>query len=140
SKSSEEIKQQNSELSEKVHSLVSKNSAMKLDVEDLQKKLEMAELMIQQFSNQTGSLDANQQLQMALEEKASLETQVAQQLSESLQQLQAERDQYVEKLKEEGSIWQQRVQQLSEQVHTMAEEKEKHMAQIRELEANITEL
>ncbi|NXY73453.1 GOGA2 protein, partial [Glareola pratincola] len=139
SKSSEEIKQQNSELSEKVHSLVSANSAMKLDMEDLHKKLEMAELMIQQFSNQAGSLDANQQLQMALEEKASLETQVAQ-LSESLHQLQAERDQYVEKLKEERSIWQQRVQQLSEQVHTMAEEKEKHMAQIRELEANITEL
>lgn len=34
----------------------------------------------------------------------------------SLHQLQAERDQYVEKLKEEGSMWQQRVQQLSEQV------------------------
>uniref|UniRef100_A0A8D0G4N1 Golgin subfamily A conserved domain-containing protein n=1 Tax=Strix occidentalis caurina TaxID=311401 RepID=A0A8D0G4N1_STROC len=139
SKSSEEIKQQNSELSEKVHSLVSKNSAMKLDMEDLHKKLEMAELMIQQFSNQAGSLDANQQLQMALEEKASLETQVAQ-VRESLHQLQAERDQYVEKLKEERSIWQQRVQQLSEQVHTMAEEKEKHMAQIRELEANVAEL
>ncbi|NXP08990.1 GOGA2 protein, partial [Thinocorus orbignyianus] len=139
SKSSEEIKQQNSELSEKVHSLVSANSAMKLDVEDLHKKLEMAELMIQQFSNQAGTLDANQQLQMALEEKVALEAQVAQ-LSESLQQLQAERDQYVEKLKEEQSVWQQRVQQLSEQIHTMAEEKEKYMAQIRELEANITEL
>ncbi|XP_063265890.1 golgin subfamily A member 2 isoform X4 [Prinia subflava] len=139
SKSSEEIKQQNSELSEKVHSLVSQNSAMKLDVEDLQKKLEMAELMIQQFSSQGGSLDANQQLQMVLEEKASLETQVAQ-LSESLHQLQAERDQYVEKLREEGSVWQQRVQQLSEQVHTMAEEKEKHMARIQELEDNVTEL
>ncbi|NXN27544.1 GOGA2 protein, partial [Nycticryphes semicollaris] len=139
SKSSEEIKQQNSELSEKVHSLVSANSAMKLDVEDLHKKLEMAELMLQQFSSQAGSLDANQQLQMALEEKVALETQVAQ-LSESLQQLQAERDQYVEKLKEERSVWQQRVQQLSEQVHTMAEEKEKYVAQIRELEANMTEL
>ncbi|NXL58431.1 GOGA2 protein, partial [Chordeiles acutipennis] len=139
SKSSDEIKQQNSELSEKVHSLVSKNSAMKLDMEDLHKKLEMAELMIQQFSNQAGSLDANQQLQMALEEKASLENEVAQ-LSESLHQLQAERDQYVEKLKEEHSIWQQRVQQLSEQIQAMAEEKEKHLAQIRELEANITEL
>nr|XP_030142276.3 golgin subfamily A member 2 isoform X7 [Taeniopygia guttata] len=139
SKSSEEIKQQNSELSEKVHSLVSQNSAMKLDVEDLQKKLEMAELMIQQFSSQGGSLDANQQLQMALEEKASLETQVAQ-LSESLHQLQAERDQYVEKLREEGSIWQQRVQQLSEQVHTMAEEKEKHMAKIQDLEDKVAEL
>ncbi|NWZ31941.1 GOGA2 protein, partial [Asarcornis scutulata] len=139
SKGSEEIKQQNSELSEKLHSLVSENSAMKLDVEDLHKKLEMAELMIQQFSNQSGNLDVNQQLQMALEERASLETQIAQ-LSESLHQLQTERDQYVEKLKEEGSIWQQRVQQLAEQVHTMAEEKEKHMAQIRELEANVTEL
>ncbi|NXB25836.1 GOGA2 protein, partial [Rhagologus leucostigma] len=139
SKSSEEIKQQNSELSEKVHALVSQNSAMKLDVEDLQKKLEMAELMIQQFSSQGGSLNANQQLQMALEEKASLETHVAQ-LSESLHQLQAERDQYVEKLREEGSIWQQRVQQLSEQVHTMAEEKEKHMAKIQELQDNVTEL
>ncbi|XP_005055549.1 PREDICTED: golgin subfamily A member 2 isoform X5 [Ficedula albicollis] len=139
SKSSEEIKQQNSELSEKVHSLVSQNSAMKLDVEDLHKKLEMAELMIQQFSSQGGSLDANQQLQMALEEKASLETQLAQ-LSESLHQLQAERDQYVEKLREEGSIWQQRVQQLSEQVHTMAEEKEKHMAKIQDLENHVTEL
>ncbi|NXA54748.1 GOGA2 protein, partial [Nothocercus julius] len=140
SKGSEELKQQNSELSEKLRSLVSENSAMKLDMEDLHKKLEMAELMIQQqFSNQSGSLDANQQLQMALEERASLEMQIAQ-LSESLHQLQAERDQYVEKLKEEGSIWQQRVQQLSEQVHTMAEEKEKHMTQIRELEANVTEL
>ncbi|NXI61898.1 GOGA2 protein, partial [Anseranas semipalmata] len=139
SKGSEEIKQQNSELSEKLRSLVSENSAMKLDMEDLHKKLEMAELMIQQFSNQSGNLDANQQLQMAMEERASLETQIAQ-LSESLHQLQTERDRYVEKLKEEGSIWQQRVQQLSEQVHTMAEEKEKHMAQIRELEASVTEL
>ncbi|XP_071673498.1 golgin subfamily A member 2 isoform X2 [Patagioenas fasciata] len=138
-KSSEEIKQQNSELSEKVHSLVSQNSAMKLDMEDLHKKLEMAELMIQQFSSQAGSLDANQQMQMALEEKASLETHIAQ-LSESLHQLQVERDRYVEKLKEEQSIWQQRVQLLSEQVHTMAQEKEHHMAQIRELEANVTEL
>ncbi|XP_035197238.1 golgin subfamily A member 2 isoform X2 [Oxyura jamaicensis] len=139
SKGSEEIKQQNSELSEKLRSLVSENSAMKLDMEDLHKKLEMAELMIQQFSNQSGNLDVNQQLQMALEERASLETQIAQ-LSESLHQLQTERDQYVEKLKEEGSIWQQRVQQLAEQVHTMAEEKEKHMVQIQELEANVTEL
>ncbi|XP_055576898.1 golgin subfamily A member 2 isoform X8 [Falco cherrug] len=109
SKSSEEIKQQNSELSEKIRCLVSKISAKELDMEDLRKKLEMAELMIQQ-------------------------------LSESVHQLQAERDQYVEKLKEEQSIWQQQVQQLSEQVHAMADEKEEHMAQIRELEANVTEL
>ncbi|XP_037735741.1 golgin subfamily A member 2 isoform X4 [Chelonia mydas] len=139
SKGSEELKQQNSELSEKLHSLVSENSAMKLDLEDLHKKLEMAELMIQQFSSQSGILDANQQLQMALEERANLETQITQQ-SESLRQLQAERDQYVEKLKEEGSIWQQRVQQLSEQVHMLMEEKERNMTQIQELEASVAEM
>ncbi|XP_040461881.1 golgin subfamily A member 2-like isoform X2 [Falco naumanni] len=53
SKRSEEIKQQNAELSEKVRCLVSKNSAMELDMEDLHKKLEMAELMIQQVHIQT---------------------------------------------------------------------------------------
>ncbi|XP_067398191.1 golgin subfamily A member 2 isoform X1 [Emydura macquarii macquarii] len=139
SKGSEELKQQNSELSEKLHSLVSENSAMKLDVEDLHKKLEMAELMIQQFSSQSGILDANQQLQMALEERANLETEITR-LSESLRQLRVERDQYVEKLKEEGSIWQQRVQQLSEQVHTLMEEKDKNLTQIQELEASVAEL
>ncbi|KAH0615563.1 hypothetical protein JD844_005004, partial [Phrynosoma platyrhinos] len=155
SKSSEEIKQQNSELSEKLRSLISENSAMKLDVEDLHKKLEMAELMIQQFASQPGVPDATQQLQMALEEKANLEAQIAQvgsdprraydmqpflQLSESLQQLQAERDQYVQKLKEEGGIWQQRVQVLSEQIHTLTEERELNVNRIQELENNLSEL
>lgn len=48
SKSGEELQQQNSELTEKLRSLVSENSATKLEVEDLHKKLEMAELMVQQ--------------------------------------------------------------------------------------------
>ncbi|XP_054853635.1 LOW QUALITY PROTEIN: golgin subfamily A member 2 [Eublepharis macularius] len=139
SKSSEEIKQQNSELSEKLRALISENSSMKLDVEELHKKLEMAELMIQQFASQPGIPDATQQLQMALEERANLETQIAQ-LSESLQQLQAERDQYAHKLKEEGAIWQQRVQLLSEQVNALLEEKDLNETRIQELEANLSEL
>ncbi|XP_053138371.1 golgin subfamily A member 2 isoform X2 [Hemicordylus capensis] len=139
SKSSEELKQQNSELSEKLHSLISENSAMKLDVQDLHKKLEMAELMIQQFASQPGIPDATQQLQTALEERANLEAQLAQ-LSESIQQLQAERDQYVHKLKEEGGVWQQRVQLLSGQVHALAEEKDLNVTRIQELEANLSEL
>ncbi|XP_015270412.1 PREDICTED: LOW QUALITY PROTEIN: golgin subfamily A member 2 [Gekko japonicus] len=139
SKSSDELKQQNSELSEKLHALISENSSMKLDVEDLHKKLEMAELMIQQFASQPGIPDATQQLQTALEERANLEAQIAQ-LAESLQQLQAERDQYAHKLKEEGGIWQQRVQLLSEQIHTLTEEKDLNVTRIQELEANLSEL
>ncbi|XP_039177526.1 golgin subfamily A member 2 isoform X2 [Crotalus tigris] len=140
SKTNEELKQQTSELSEKLRNLLSENSAMKLDVEDLHKKLEMAELVIQQFSSQPGISDAAaQQLQAALEERANLESQIAQ-LSESLQKLQTERDQYVLRLKEEGSIWQQRVELLSEQVRTLTGEKEFSETRIGELETNLSEL
>ncbi|XP_075434685.1 golgin subfamily A member 2-like [Ascaphus truei] len=114
SKNSDELKQQNSELSAKLNVMLSENATMRLEVADLHKKLEMAGLMIQQFSNQTGAPDANQQLRMALEERDQLGAQLTQ-VSESLQHLRAERDQYVEKLKEEGSVWQERVQQLLEQ-------------------------
>ncbi|XP_026568206.1 golgin subfamily A member 2 isoform X5 [Pseudonaja textilis] len=139
-KINEELKQQTSELSEKLRNLISENSAMKLDVEDLHKKLEMAELVIQQFSSQPGISDATaQQLQAALEERANLESQIAQ-LSESLQKLQAERDQYVLRLKEEGNIWQQRVELLSEQVRTLMGEKEVSETRIGELETNLSEL
>ncbi|KAM4696062.1 golgin subfamily A member 2 [Rhinophrynus dorsalis] len=139
SKSNEELKQQNSELSEKLNALLSANAAMRLQVEDLQKKLEMAELMIQQFSNQTGALDTNQQLQMALEEQNQLGAQLAQ-MSQYLQQLRAERDQYAEKLTEEGALWQERVQQLSEQIHTLSLEKEAALTQVEQLETRVTEL
>ncbi|XP_077334869.1 golgin subfamily A member 2 isoform X5 [Lithobates pipiens] len=138
-KSNDELKQQNSELSEKLNALLSENAATKLELGDLHKKLEMAELMIQQFSNQTGAPDANQQLLMALEERDQLGTQLAQ-MSDSLQQLRAERDQYVEKLKEEGTVWQDRVRQLSEQLHTLSQEKESARVQVEQLETRVTEL
>ncbi|KAM4663737.1 golgin subfamily A member 2 isoform 1-T1 [Discoglossus pictus] len=139
SKNSEELKQQNSELSEKLNVLLSDNATMRLEVGDLQKKLEMAELMIQQFSSQSGAPDTNQQLQMVLEERNRLVTQLAE-VSESVQQLRAERDQYVEKLREEGDIWQERVRQLSEQIQTLGQEKETARAQVEQLETRVTEL
>lgn len=45
---SEESKQQNSELSEQLKLNVQANSAMKLEVEDLRKRLEITDLMLQQ--------------------------------------------------------------------------------------------
>ncbi|XP_043838365.1 golgin subfamily A member 2 isoform X5 [Dromiciops gliroides] len=139
SKSSEELKQHHSELEEKLRVLVAEKAATQMEVEELHKKLEMTELMLQQFSSQSGAPDSNQQLQQALEERMQLETHVGQ-LLESLQQLQAERDQYAEKLKEEGTIWQQRVQQLSEQVRILGEEKEHSVNQVQELETSLAEL
>lgn len=138
-KSSDELKQQNSELSEKLNALLSENAAMRLELGDLHKKLEMAELMIQQFSNQTGAPDVNQQLRMVIEERDQLGAQLTQ-MSDSLQQLGAERDQYVEKLKEEGAVWQERVRQLSEQIQTLSQEKESARVQVEQLETRVTEL
>lgn len=45
---SEESKQQNSELSEQLKLSVQANCAMKLELEDLQKRLEITDLMLQQ--------------------------------------------------------------------------------------------
>lgn len=138
-KNNEDLRQQNSELEEKLRILVTEKAAAQLGVEELQKKLEMSELLLQQFSSQSEASDSNQQLQHAMEERAQLETHVGQ-LMESLKQLQMERDQYAETLKGESAMWQQRVQQMAEQVHTLKEEKEHKESQVQELEASLAEL
>ncbi|XP_038193483.1 golgin subfamily A member 2 isoform X3 [Arvicola amphibius] len=138
-KNNEDLRQQNSELEEKLRILVAEKTAAQLGVEELQKKLEMSELLLQQFSSQSEASDSNQQLQHAMEERAQLETHVGQ-LMESLKQLQMERDQYAETLKGESAMWQQRMQQMAEQVHTLKEEKEHRESQVQELETSLAEL
>ncbi|XP_041049753.1 golgin subfamily A member 2 isoform X2 [Carcharodon carcharias] len=138
-KMSDELKQQNSELSEQLSSKVFENDLVKQNIQDLQKRLEMAELTIQQFSNQSELPDADQQLHLALEEKAQLEAQMNQ-LSKSQQLLLVERDQYAHKLVEERYVWQQKVQQLAEQVNALSEEKEWNRNRMQELEASLIEL
>ncbi|XP_029392753.1 golgin subfamily A member 2 [Mus pahari] len=139
SKSNEDLRQQNSELEEKLRVLVAEKAAAQLGVEELQKKLEMSELLLQQFSSQSETAGGNEQLQHAMEERAQLETHVGQ-LMESLKQLQVERDQYAENLKGESAMWQQRVQQMGEQVHTLKEEKEHRERQVQELESSLAAL
>ncbi|XP_028612740.1 golgin subfamily A member 2 isoform X2 [Grammomys surdaster] len=139
SKSNEDLRQQNSELEEKLRVLGAEKAAAQLGVEELQKKLEMSELLLQQFSSQSEASGGNEQLQQAMEERAQLETHVNQ-LMESLKQLQAERDQYAENLKGESAMWQQRVQQMAEQVHTLKEQKEHTESQVQELETSLAEL
>ncbi|XP_038961722.1 golgin subfamily A member 2 isoform X12 [Rattus norvegicus] len=138
-KSNEDLRQQNSELEEKLRVLVAEKAAAQLGAEELQKKLEMSELLLQQFSSQSEASGSNEQLQQAMEERAQLESHVGQ-LMESLKQLQVERDQYAENLKGESAMWQQRVQQMAEQVHALKEEKEQRESQVQELEASLAEL
>nr|XP_027799404.1 golgin subfamily A member 2 isoform X6 [Marmota flaviventris] len=135
----EDLKQQNSELEEKLRVVLAEKAAMQLGAEELQKKLEMSELLLQQFSSRSEAPDSNQQLQQAVEERAQLEKHVGQQM-ELLKQLQVERDHYAENLKGDNAMWQQRMQQMSEQLRTLREEKEQSESRVQELETNLAEL
>ncbi|CDQ79054.1 unnamed protein product [Oncorhynchus mykiss] len=136
---SEERRQQSSELSEQLKLKVSENSAMRLDLDELRKRLEMADVMLQQFSSQSGPPSANQQMQLLLEEKLQIEVHTAQ-LMESVAQLQTERDRYAEQIHEEGRVWKDKTEQLLSQVTLVAEERDRSISQIQELEAHITDL
>lgn len=136
---SEESKQQSSELSEQLKLSVQENGAMRLELEDLRKRLEMADLMLQQYSSQSDPTTANQQVQLLLEEKQQLETH-NHQLMESIAQLKTERDCYAEQIQEEGRVWKDKTEQLLTQVSLVAEERDRNINRVQELEASIAEL
>ncbi|ROL53846.1 Golgin subfamily A member 2 [Anabarilius grahami] len=136
---SEESRQQSSELSEQLKLRVNENNALKQEVDDLRKRLEMADDMLQQFSSQSGPPSEHQQVQHLLEEKHQLEAHTVQ-LMESVAQLQVERDQYASQIQEEGRVWKDKTEQLLSQVRLMSEERDSTAAQIHELQEKITEL
>lgn len=135
----EESKQQNSEMSEQLKRSLQDNGAMRLEVEELRKRLEMADVMLQQCSNQSDPSNANQQMQLLLEEKQQLEVH-SHQLMESIAQLQAERNCYAEQIQEEGRLWKDKTEQLLTQVSLVAEERDRNINRVAELETSITEL
>ncbi|XP_028273554.1 golgin subfamily A member 2 isoform X2 [Parambassis ranga] len=136
---SEESKQQSSELSEQLKLGTQENGAMRLEVEDLRKRLEIADLMLQQCSSQSDPNSANQQVQLLLEEKQQLEAH-SHQLMESIAQLKTERDCYAEQIQEEGRVWKDKTEQLLTQVSLVAEERDRNINRVQELEASIAEL
>uniref|UniRef100_A0A3B5QWZ3 Golgin A2 n=1 Tax=Xiphophorus maculatus TaxID=8083 RepID=A0A3B5QWZ3_XIPMA len=135
----EESKQQSSELSEQLRQITQDNAAMRLEVNDLHKRLEMADLMLQQYSSQSDYPGFNQKVEMLLEEKQQLESR-NHQLLESIAQLKTERDRYVERIQEEGRVWKDKTEQLLAQVSLVAEERDRNINRVQELEASIVEL
>ncbi|KAK5878900.1 hypothetical protein CesoFtcFv8_024264 [Champsocephalus esox] len=136
---SEESKQQGSELSEQIKLRTQENGAMRLELEDLRKRLEIADLMLQQCSSQSDPSNATQQVQLLLGEKQQLEAH-NHQLMESISQLQTERDCYAEQIQEEGRVWKDKTEQLLTQVSLVAEERDRNINRVQDLEASITEL
>ncbi|XP_077078592.1 golgin subfamily A member 2 isoform X8 [Siphateles boraxobius] len=136
---SEESRQQSSELSEQLKLRVNENNALNHEVDELRKRLEMADDMLQQFSSQSGPPSEHQQVQLILEDKHQLEAHAAQ-LMESVAQLQVERDQYAAQIQEEGRVWKDKTEQLLSQVRLMSEERDNTAVQIHELQEKIIEL
>ncbi|XP_019735162.1 golgin subfamily A member 2 isoform X5 [Hippocampus comes] len=136
---SDESKQQSSELSEQLRQRAQETGALRLEVEDLRKRLEIADLMLQQCSTQSDPSSANQQIQLLLEEKQQVEVH-NHQLMESVAQLKTERDCYAEQIQEGGRVWKDKTEQLLTQVSLVAEERDRNIERVQELEATITEL
>ncbi|CAL8317305.1 unnamed protein product [Lota lota] len=136
---SEESQQQSSELSEQLKVSGQESGAMRLELEELRKRLEMSDLMLQQFSSQSEPSTANQQVQMLLEEKQHLEAHTNQ-LLESIAQLQTERNRYTEQIQEEGRLWKDKTEQLLTQVTLVAEERDSNINRVQDLESQVAEL
>ncbi|XP_069571376.1 golgin subfamily A member 2 isoform X2 [Brachyistius frenatus] len=136
---SEESKQQSSELSEQLKMSMQDNGAMRLEVAELRKRLEMADLMLQQCSSQSDPITANQQVHLLLAEKQQLEAH-SHQLMDSVNQLKTERNCYVDQIQEEGRVWKDKTEQLLIQVSLVAEERDRNIKRVEELEVGIEEL
>ncbi|XP_075416830.1 golgin subfamily A member 2 isoform X2 [Tenrec ecaudatus] len=131
----EDLAQHNSELIERVDLLMKEKTSLQLEVEDMKKRIEMSELLIQQYT----SVDVNKVIQQLQSDKEQLEKE-REQLKGTVKLLQKDRDHYLETLTNESAVWQQNMQQLSEQVQTLKEEKNKSVIQVQELEASLAEL
>ncbi|XP_025245611.1 golgin subfamily A member 6C-like [Theropithecus gelada] len=79
------------------------------------------------------------QLQQTRKERALLNAHVTQ-VTESLKQVQLEREEYAQHIKGERARWQERMRKMSMEAHTLKEEKKRDIHRIQELERSLSEL
>ncbi|XP_072868056.1 golgin subfamily A member 6A [Chlorocebus sabaeus] len=79
------------------------------------------------------------QLRQTRKERALLNAHVTQ-VTESLKQVQLERDEYAQHIKGERARWQERMRKMSVEARTLKEEKMRDIHQIQELERTLSEL
>ncbi|KAL4836624.1 hypothetical protein H8958_002360, partial [Nasalis larvatus] len=79
------------------------------------------------------------QLQQTRKERALLNAHVTQ-VTESLKQVQLQRDEYAQHIKGERARWQERMWKMSTEAHALKEEKKRDIHRIQELERSLSEL
>lgn len=108
-------------------------------VAELQKKLEMTEMLLLQFTGPDAGSASDPQAAEALSERKQMEREI-EDLKRLLKQLQVEREQHMQQITAQDEFWQQRVQQALQQSTTFKDENEKKVRYIEELEARVADL
>lgn len=134
----EDLKQCKSEMGERLRYLMMEKGDLQVKVEELQKQLEMSELLLVQFKGPSKG-PSDQQEDQGQKEQARPDFQV-EHLKELLKQLTVERDLYAKTLTEDKVMWEEKMQQVLEQMRTVKEEKEQSLRRVQELETDLAEL
>ncbi|XP_070532373.1 golgin subfamily A member 2-like isoform X3 [Ptychodera flava] len=125
-RANDDLTQQNSELSSQLQASIAESQTLVHNLQALEEKVTMSELMIQQLSS-SGS-ESQQALQQLEETKSELEKKTAE-YQQSFQQLSREREQLTSQYQQDTSHLQQQVQQLATQVKSLIEERDQVLTQ-----------
>ncbi|BFZ20286.1 hypothetical protein BsWGS_23325 [Bradybaena similaris] len=140
SKQNEELKQQSSELQEKLQSNAIENRSLRSSVEDLQKRLEMAELYAHQLSSENESSHGSVQVLTKLQKEKDILLDRLRQQEELSQKLQLERDQVTEQYQHYTDQLRHQSHQLTQQITVLTEEREELLNRQHDLEGAVIEL
>ncbi|XP_059149910.1 golgin subfamily A member 2-like isoform X2 [Physella acuta] len=139
-KQNEELRQQSSELKQQLQSKVTESSSLTQSVEDLQKRLEMAELYAQQLSSQNESSQGSIEILNNLQKERDSLLDRLRQHEELTQKLQLERDQVTEQYQQYTDQLRHQSQQLTQQITVLTEEREQLLNRQHDLEGSVLEL
>ncbi|XP_064650352.1 golgin subfamily A member 2-like isoform X2 [Lineus longissimus] len=138
-KSGEDLRQQSSELQEKLQAKVSECFGFQQSVADLRHALEMKEVLIQQLSNRPENPEDMQLIEQLQQEKMELSNRI-EQYNEAFQKLTTERDQIAEQYQRYIEQLQQKCQELESQINALNREKELLIKTQKELEESVERL
>ncbi|XP_077794933.1 golgin subfamily A member 6C-like [Macaca mulatta] len=124
----------------------SKNLAGRLQyslqrIQELERALSAVSAQQQEEDRSSSRSEAvlQRQLHQTRKERALLNAHVTQ-VTESLKQVQLERDEYAQHIKGERARWQERMRKMSMEARTLKEEKKRDIHRIQELERSLSEL
>ncbi|KAL4694713.1 hypothetical protein H8957_016524, partial [Semnopithecus entellus] len=110
-------------------------------IQELERALSAVSTQQQEEDRSSSCSEAvlQRQLQQTRKERALLNAHVTQ-VTESLKQVQLQRDEYAQHIKGERARWQERMRKMSVEAHALKEEKKRHIHRIQELESSLSEL